>query len=100
MPAPTARLIARIRRDFPAPGSSDQVIGWLTGLPVSAYGRQDPERVQAALVLAASGRWERFAAGIELLRQDWRDVLMAGGLAEGDWPDRLDAELPDRDASA
>jgi hypothetical protein len=26
---------------------------------------------------------------------DWRDVLVAGGLADADWPDRLNVELPD-----
>ncbi|MDH6465591.1 hypothetical protein M2302_005793 [Micromonospora sp. A200] len=98
MPSPTKRLITRIRRDFPAPGSSDEVIRWLTQLPSDAYGRQDPERVQTALVLAASGQWSQFVAGIELLRVDWRDVLVAGGLAEGDWPERLNVELPDQDS--
>ncbi|GIJ09740.1 hypothetical protein Van01_29540 [Micromonospora andamanensis] len=96
MPTPTTRLVNRIRRDFPTPGSSDEVIARLTELPPDAYGRQDAERVQAALVLAARGQWSRFAAGMELLREDWRDVLVAGGLAEGDWPERLDAELPDQ----
>jgi len=26
---------------------------------------------------------------------DWRDALVAGGLADDDWPDRLNEELPD-----
>ncbi|MFC3499851.1 hypothetical protein ACFOOK_02510 [Micromonospora krabiensis] len=64
-------------------------------MPLAAYGRQDPERVQAALVLTASGQWSRFVAGMQLLREDWRDVLVAGGLANNDWPDRLYLELPD-----
>ncbi|WP_280840942.1 hypothetical protein [Micromonospora sp. A200] len=54
--------------------------------------------MQTALVLAASGQWSQFVAGIELLRVDWRDVLVAGGLAEGDWPERLNVELPDQDS--
>jgi hypothetical protein len=92
MPAPTERLVDRIRRDF-ARGTSDEVIRWLDGLSLDAFGGQDPERVQAALVLAASGQWTQFSAGIQLLRQDWRDVLVAGGLADENWPDRLNAEL-------
>jgi len=28
-----------------------------------------------------------------LCEQDWRDVLARGGLADDDWPQRLDAEL-------
>jgi len=85
-------LIGRIRLDF-APEHVGEVIGWLDGLPEEAFGRQDPERVQAALVLAAFGDLKRFVAGVRLLRIDLRDVLVAGGLAEGDWPERLDAEL-------
>jgi hypothetical protein len=83
-------------RDFPSPGSADEVIRRLDALPPEAFGRQDPERVQAALVLAAQGEWSRFAALLDLLALDWRDVLVAGELADGDWPDRIAAELPPR----
>ena len=93
VPAPTERLANRVRRDFPA-DRADEVIGWLSGLPANAFGGQDPERVQAALVLAAAGQLSRFLAGVDLLRQDWRDVLVSGDLADEDWPVRLDAELP------
>jgi hypothetical protein len=34
-------------------------------------------------------------ARLRLLTLDWRDVLVAGELADADWPARLDAELPD-----
>lgn len=89
---PTERLTRRIRRDFPG-SASDHVIHWLSGLDPALAGNQDPERVQAALVLASHGQWSRFIDGVQLLRQDWRDVLVAGGLANEDWPDRLDAAL-------
>ena len=92
MTRPTERLIARIMRDFTLEDASD-VIGWLGGLPEEAFGRQDLERVQAAPVLAASGDLRRFVTGVRLLRIDWRDVLVAADLAEGDWPERFDAEL-------
>jgi hypothetical protein len=93
VPTPTERLANRVRRDFPA-DRADEVIGWLSGLPANAFGGQDPERVQAALVLAAAGQLSRFLAGVDLLRQDWREVLVSGDLADEDWPVRLDAELP------
>ncbi|HZO64168.1 MAG TPA: hypothetical protein VFB74_04120 [Kribbellaceae bacterium] len=51
MPAPTERLANRVRRDFPADRADE--VGWLSGLPANAFGGQDPERVQAALVFAA-----------------------------------------------
>jgi len=31
---------------------------------------------------------------LRLVTADWRDVLMAGGLAGAGWPARLEAELP------
>src|SRR4029079_892187 len=34
-----------------------------------------------------------FTGVIDLLRLDWRDVLVAGGVAHGNWPTVLDREL-------
>jgi hypothetical protein len=84
------RLTRRVECDFgrDAPG----VLAVLAGLADEAYG-QDPERVQAALVLMARGDGSRFARAVDLLRIDWRDVLVGGGLGDGDWPRRLDEEL-------
>jgi hypothetical protein len=50
--------------------------------------------MMAAVVLASQGRLDRFFPLFRLLKVDWRDVLVAGGLADEDWPSRLDAELP------
>jgi hypothetical protein len=88
----TARLEQRIRADFP-PDVAPTVIDHLTELDDVAYGGQDHERIQAALVLAAGGDWDRFLAQFHLVRLDWRDVLVAGGLADEDWPHKLIAEL-------
>jgi hypothetical protein len=89
----TPRLSKRIRRDFPT-GTADKVAGYLASLADEDFGGQDAERVQAAIVLASAGRWDRFLSVFGLLKLDWRDVLVAGGLANADWPTRLDAELP------
>ena len=89
----TARLRKRINREFPA-GTAEEVARRLAGLPADAFGRQIQERVMAAVILASDGQWERFLAMLRLLSVDWRDVLMAGGLADADWPTRLDVELP------
>jgi hypothetical protein len=88
----TQRLTDRIGRDFP-PGTAERVRGYLTGLTADACGGQDPERIQAALVLASRGQWKRFLAVFKLLAVDWRDVLMAGGLGNADWPQVLSREL-------
>lgn len=88
----TPRLANRIRADFP-PDVAQTVAGYLAALSQDSFGGQDHERVQAALVLAAAGDWDRFLALFHLLRLDWRDVLTAGGLADADWPHKLAAEL-------
>jgi len=66
---------------------------YLDGLPDSEYGRQGRERAQAALMLASRGERERFDSMVQLLRMDWRDVLMAGGLGHDDWRAVLEREL-------
>jgi hypothetical protein len=88
----TPRLRRRIRRDFPA-GSAEVVIGYLEALADNAFDGQGRERVQAAVVIASGGQWDRFKSMLELLRLDWRDVLMAGDLGADDWRLVLDAEL-------
>jgi hypothetical protein len=87
--APSERLIRRIRRDFNR-GVDDEVIGRLTALRPD----DSSERLQAALVLGAGGKWNRFEQQLRRLERDWRDVLVVGGLADEDWQARLSAELP------
>jgi hypothetical protein len=87
--APSERLIRRIRRDFNR-GVDDEVIRRLTALRPD----DSSERLQAALVLGAGGKWNRFEQQLRRLERDWRDVLIVGGLADEDWPARLSAELP------
>ena len=72
-----------------------RVKGCLADLDADAFGRQDPERIQAAMVLASDRKWEPFMRVFRLLTVDWRDLLVAGGLADGDWPALLNVELPD-----
>jgi hypothetical protein len=87
--APSDRLIRRIRRDFPR-GTDDEVIMRLTALAPD----DSSERLQAALVLGAAGKWNRFEQQLRRLERDWREVLAVGGLADEDWPVRLEAALP------
>jgi hypothetical protein len=87
--APSERLIRRIRRDF-SRGVDDEVIRRLTELAPD----DSSERIQAALVLGAGGKWNRFEQQLRRLERDWRDVLAVGGLADEDWRSRLAAELP------
>jgi hypothetical protein len=87
--APSERLIRRIRRDF-SRGVDDEVISRLIALAPD----DSSERIQAALVLGAGGKWNRFEQQLKRLERDWRDVLAVGGLADEDWRSRLTAELP------
>ena len=88
MTAPSERLTRRIRRDF-GRGIDDEVIGRLSAMAVD----DSSERIQAALVLGAAGKWNRFEQQLRRLERDWRYVLVVGGLADEDWPTRLAAEL-------
>lgn len=77
------RLQRRIDADF-EPGTSTEVSKVLTSLGPEVLGGQDPERVLTAIVLASQGSWPRFTSMVEPVQADWRDVLVAGGLANED----------------
>jgi hypothetical protein len=80
----TARLLAKIRRDFH--DDRQRVVGQLHAV---VSGNQDRERVLAAVVAMANGDLDRLQKAVELSTRDWRDVLLASGLANADWPERL-----------
>lgn len=85
----TGRVKARVRKYFPA----DHVDEALSALAGAETGKQDVERVHAAIVLAAGTSLERLKELVALSHVDWRDVLVEGGLADGDWPERVRREL-------
>ncbi|HEV2343083.1 MAG TPA: hypothetical protein VGS97_03250 [Actinocrinis sp.] len=98
-----SRLERRIRRDFPAPGSAHGIITALDRLPDEAgYGEEHfrTERIRAAIVLLADGDLSRFRDAVELAKTDWRDLLVAAGLAHADWPSLLDEALGPADVDA
>lgn len=82
------RVAARVARDFGARAAEA-----LSALESAETGNQDVERVHAAVVLMAEGSVDRLWQAVELSALDWRDVLMNGGLANGDWPATLDREF-------
>jgi hypothetical protein len=69
------------------------VLQKLRNLPSELLGGQDTERMQAALVLRARGDCQRFLAARDVAERDWRDALVAAGLADEDRPQRLAANL-------
>ena len=86
------RLVTWVSRAFPA-SSSERVMSELRGLPASVVGGQDPERIQAALVITTGGDWSRFQGMLRLTHEDWRDLLVAADLGHDDWPRRLSEVL-------
>jgi hypothetical protein len=88
------RLRRRISRDYDE-GSAAELYRRLAdvpeGLPLGE--KQDPERMQAAAVVGHDGSWASVERRIRTLHRDWRDALVAAGLAQPDWRTRLDAEL-------
>src|SRR6476661_1487031 len=84
---PSTRLSRRVQRDFPA-SRVDDVLSVLSTIPESLplADKQSAERLQAAALLLANGDLEQLHKAIHLARQDWRDLLVAAGLENGDWP--------------
>ena len=67
----TPRVRARIEQDFAEDGSAHEVIRLVAEA-------SDSERVQAAIVLAASGRLSDLRDAAALAQVDWRDLLVSG----------------------
>lgn len=97
----TTRLQRRVEAEFPAPGSAASVLALLEGFvkqceeDATDDGPWGPwkERVQTAVVVFARGDVEELKEAIAMGLTDWRDLLVAAGLANEDWPARLDQEL-------
>ncbi|WP_330461556.1 hypothetical protein OIB37_34610 [Streptomyces sp. NBC_00820] len=93
----TDRLRARIGRDFPDAGAARGVEGALRKLAGELESSlQSPERLLTAALVIAAGDVDKFRSAVRLAREDWRDLLVAGGLANEDWPAVLEEELARR----
>lgn len=87
------RLQRRVQQDFG--GEAAQVLAELEQLPESLplAEQQNPERIQAAIVLPSEGDLESFWELVELAHLDWRDLLLAAELADQNWSQQLQALL-------
>ncbi|HZP30667.1 MAG TPA: hypothetical protein VFC99_17085 [Acidimicrobiia bacterium] len=94
---PSARLVAFASRAYggAADAALAAVLAALPGLPLAD--RQDPERLAAAMLVFGQGDAARLQRGISIAKRDWRDLLVAAGLAQGDWPEILERTLGPRD---
>ena len=82
----TSRVRRRIERDYPEPGSADE-IARIVGEA------SDSGRVQAAIVMLATGDVGRLCDAVALTATDWRDALVGAGLSDDDWSEKLDSDL-------
>jgi hypothetical protein len=60
-----------------------------TDLPLIA---NNGERVFLAILLLSRGDMNKFRMELKQAKTDWRDTLVAAGLANADWPGVLRAE--------
>jgi hypothetical protein len=75
-------------------GAVEPVLARLSGLRLPFVETDAArERIQAAVVLLAAGDVPAFERASAQAERDWRDVLVAAGLANGGWPERLDERL-------
>jgi len=87
--AVTPRLARWVETHFRR-DSAERVLDELRSLPAEVVGGQDPERIQASLVIRTGGDWDAFQRLLVLARTDWRDALVGAGLGNADWPERLE----------
>ncbi|WP_084038157.1 hypothetical protein [Demequina sp. NBRC 110053] len=81
----TDRVRERAVEDFGT--AATRVLGALENLWIPTA--IDPERIHAAVVIAARGSIGLFDDAAEHAEDDWRDLLDRAGLADGDWPQRV-----------
>jgi len=48
------------------------------------------ERLETAVLILAQGDVEKLLSALDLLRIDWRDLLVAAGIERADWPAKID----------
>ena len=91
----TQRLARKIEQVFPA--DSAAVISILNDLKVEWSDGDAGERILAGVILVSEGDVNRLVMALEILEEDWRDLLMEAGLASEGWQSKLDTFLGPRE---
>jgi hypothetical protein len=90
------RVAARVARDYPVEVQQD-VIELLDSICRSSWrifaSDDGRDRVQAAVLKLAGGNIDTLLNAAGEVERDWRDVLVAAGLENEDWPARVAAIL-------
>ena len=80
-------VLREIRKSFPA-AEHDRVESALNSADFPMAGA-NLERIQLAILHCAEGNLTSFEKCVEAAELDWRDVLLAAGLAFGNWREVL-----------
>jgi len=86
------RIDARVARDFKGRRTAEAAYV-LEEIAVGSTTPEGFERICGAILIIADGDLDRLLRAACDAEMDWRDVLVAAGLAHDDWPARLDAAL-------
>lgn len=89
MAVPSPRIAERLTTDFG--GAAPRMLSTLERLRVTS--QVDPERIHAAILIAARGSQTMFQDAVEHAQSDWRDLLDRTGLADDEWRRLVDAEF-------
>ena len=89
MAVPSPRIVERLSHDFG--GAAPRMLSTLERLKITS--QVDPERVHAAILIAARGNQTLFQDAVEHAQSDWRDLLDRSGLADDSWRPMVDDEF-------
>ena len=90
------RVAARVVRDFTPKLHADvlELLESATSESSRIHGTAaGHERVHAAMLILAQGNVDKLLHAASEAEMDWRDLLVAAGLENDDWPARVDAFL-------
>lgn len=91
MRAPVSESIRRHLQERYSPDYTTAALRALESTPLPFLERlsRDRDRVHLAILLYARGEEERLREAAALASADWRDLLVATGLENDDWPEVL-----------
>ncbi|MCX4696296.1 hypothetical protein [Streptomyces sp. NBC_01408] len=87
----SGRIVELISREFDG-DFREKIIADLAGVDESTFGVQDLERIAGAIVILCK-QGIQLDVALDVARSDWRDLLMASGLAGDDWQAVLEREF-------
>lgn len=88
------QLIGYLQRAFDATEAA-RILEAIDRIDERDVDGQDTDRIALAIVIVM-GRGIDLASVTALAQRDWRDLLVAGGLAEDNWPSKIAEHLGGR----